>query len=107
MNEKIKSYINRYIIFIIVIELYQFGVGKLNDFLINPEKNYYATLLNYSWIISWSWILGNIIMPILIYIDMKKNKKINWWILLITLINIEFGAIISLFYFYINSKDDK
>lgn len=61
--------------------------------------------MSFAWFFNSMWLICNIIMALFIYSDMKRLNKINWWVLVITLINKEFGAIVALLHYFINEKE--
>lgn len=105
MQKRIKLYVTRYVIYIIVINLAQLGIGQLGRFLLHSDKNTTPVLVEFSWLFGWTWLIANLIMASLVYSDMQRLKKLNWWILIVVLINKEFGAIVSLLYYFINDKE--
>ena len=106
MQTKITSYINRYAIIIIIINLSQIVFDRIVNHIL-PDRTFNGNLLNFEWIFGWTWLFANLIMALLIYKDMKRLQKMNWWILAVTLINKEFGVLVSLFSYFRDDNEIK
>ena len=106
MQTKITSFINRYVIFIIISSLGQIVFDRIVNYIL-PDRTFNGNLLNFEWIFGWTWLFANLIMALLIYKDMKRLQKMNWWILAVTLINKEFGALVSLFLYFREDNESK
>jgi len=107
MQKRTRLYINRYVIYILALNVLQFILGKIQYYIYNPNSTRMnQNMIDIAWVFSWSYLIANIVMAILIFSDMKRLQKINWWILVITLVNKEFGAIVSLLHYFKNEEND-
>ena len=106
MQKRTKLFINRYVIYLLTLNVIHILLGRISNYIYNPNSaRFNQNLLDMAWIFSWSYIILNFVMAIVIYTDMRKLNKMNWWIIAITLINKEFGAIICLLHYFKNEND--
>ena len=104
MQNRTKLYLNRYLIYIFVISLIIFILGQLSKQIYKPEGSLNPNLLPLARIFGYAYIIGNFVMAIIIYGDMKRLNKLNWWIIGVTLLNKEFGVIVCLLHYFTNDK---
>jgi hypothetical protein len=104
MQNRTRLFLQRYLIYIVVISLIIFLLGQLTNRIYKPDGPLNPNLMVLARIFGYAWLIGNIVMAILIYGDMRRLKKLNWWIIGMTIMNKEFGAIVCLLHYFVNDK---
>lgn len=102
MQKRIKLYINRYVILLLILFGVQLLMGQVRRSIFSPDNMFNDNMLDLAWIFNWTWLITNLIMTIVIHGDIKRLGKMNYWVLVLTLVSKEFGTIIALMHYFIN-----
>jgi len=103
MGNRKKEIISRYVKYLIGLWLLNLMLYRLGSYIILPHSMIDYKVITFLIDIGWTIIICNLIMAIIIFRKMKKTNTLNWWILVVTIINKEVGAIF--FLMYINESD--
>jgi len=70
MQKRTRLYINRYVIYILALNVLQFILGKIQYYIYNPNSTRMnQNMIDIAWVFSWSYLIANIVMAILIFSD--------------------------------------
>ncbi|MBT4729348.1 MAG: hypothetical protein HOA61_07615 [Bacteroidetes bacterium] len=103
MGNRKKEIISRYVKYLIGLWLLNLMLYRLGSYILLPHSMIDSEVISFLIDIGWTIIICNLIMAIIIFRKMKKTNTLNWWILVVTIINKEVGAIF--FLMYINESD--